>query len=509
MRYTNLVGNGKLVCVLGLFLLFFPFVLAYSCSETDNGFNPYVNSTATVVNILGQTITYTERCQPDNRAVYEYYCTGITLYGAIAVPCPLGCVNATCVQATCRDSDNGNHYVNGSTNRSTETASAKIEDYCSGNNLVESSCNGSEILRTYYDCPYGCNAGACVSTAPACIDSDNGVVFTIPGNASGFNPAYNKTDVLFDNCVDNYHLEEAICDSNQLYYSSPLGDGHYCPGGCVNGACVFNESCESYDFDCDGTTNSSDLLAFFRNLNNIGALNCPTANIYRETFFAGRNTYGNADMTRFQSKMAQLGCISQEVCNGIDDNKNGLIDEGCDKDGDSYYDSSMTCNNTFISQGSNVYVEFPTQRFMNFRQGWSLVPYLGVSDLSRDDVLNECDTVGLEYVSGYDYWSIPSVYQSGKTYMFNSKRNCSLDISDYGLLTNLTINYKINSWSLVPQIPGVLFNALPNSFWELDDRLYRLVRTTGDITKGMWVYWFNMPLSCSRIDSDDHNARVH
>ena len=101
-------------------------------------------------------------CEKDC-GIYEFYC-GNNLTWAVSMQCPAGCKDGACVQeSACTDSDGGqNYYVKG-------TAlgfNGKNSDYCFDGNtktLVELYCDGQgNVQNIYYDCPSGCQDGACI-----------------------------------------------------------------------------------------------------------------------------------------------------------------------------------------------------------------------------------------------------------------------------------------------------------------------------------------------------------
>ncbi len=44
-----------------------------------------------------------------------------------------------------------------------------------------------------------------------------------------------------------------------------------------------------------------------------------------------------------------------EKCNNVDDNQNGLLDEGCDSDKDNYWDRKMACNGFYRNSNGLIY----------------------------------------------------------------------------------------------------------------------------------------------------------
>ena len=184
---------------------------------------------------------------------------------------------------TCTDSDGGvNFYTKGTvTSNEPSPYPQTATDYCStSTTLQEMSCGSDGMLAlTGYDCPNGCLNGACVAnssaTKAACTDSDNSPDYSsgylnsiTPQNYPDFftqgvatgdyqgqtslphlifgqvpdvltpKPTNNSYDTYIDHCASSQQLNEGYCNAN--------GDleavGILCPSGCLNGACVVNNT---------------------------------------------------------------------------------------------------------------------------------------------------------------------------------------------------------------------------------------------------------------------------
>lgn len=110
----------------------------------------------------------------------EYFCLGDSVQYNSYI-CPNSCSNGACVQtpappiATCSDSDNGfTLYERGAATGTTSGGELKnnISDSCIAlggkTYLNEWTCDTdkSKLYSYYYDCPYGCNNGACLCSPP-------------------------------------------------------------------------------------------------------------------------------------------------------------------------------------------------------------------------------------------------------------------------------------------------------------------------------------------------------
>jgi hypothetical protein len=101
---------------------------------------------------------------------------------------------------------------------------------------VAPSTEGPPIYGVWYDCPSGCQDGACVDPSLwSCSDTDGGQNYGVKGTASwGF---FGSTDSCQDDANGQpAYLNEAYCD---LTAAMPVKTSlRLCPDGCVDGACV-------------------------------------------------------------------------------------------------------------------------------------------------------------------------------------------------------------------------------------------------------------------------------
>lgn len=141
------------------------------CTDSDDGDMPYVKGTVFLTSSRNTTRIYTDKCYSWGRMLIEYYCYN-NLVKSKTYRCENGCKNGACIPTvTCTDSDGGlNYYVKG-TARGIWAASGNYEertDSCAselyeGRGLSENFCLNNSVWSMTYDCPNGCEDGACVN----------------------------------------------------------------------------------------------------------------------------------------------------------------------------------------------------------------------------------------------------------------------------------------------------------------------------------------------------------
>jgi hypothetical protein len=142
----------------------------------------------------------------------------------------------------CTDSDGGqDYYAKGSISGAMPSGYIS-EDRCTTdmngtlNRLREVVCIDNYGSAVIFDCPYGCNEGACWASHSPCADSDGGQVFGVKGYVTyeGFID-YSTGELIkeWDACVGSI-LREKYC-------AAPTSIGlrdYTCPNGCSDGACI-------------------------------------------------------------------------------------------------------------------------------------------------------------------------------------------------------------------------------------------------------------------------------
>jgi len=247
----------------------------------------------------------------------------------------------------CGESDNGIDYYSAGTTR---TTFEEKNDYCVENTLVEYYCDENDNINdTSFNCPYGyaCQDGACLSTCSdgtpygQCNENnkpiycDNGeLVDNVPycGCPEGWN-AEGESCVKIPLCGDNYLDVDEQCDDDNTFDGDccssscqfePVGSQTCGIGACqvstekcINGVLLTctpgaqsTEICDNLDNDCDGSTdeNIADIVT---------------------------GTDEGACQVEIQSCIGGVFRIVQpsidpgtEICDGIDNNCNGQVDEG-------------------------------------------------------------------------------------------------------------------------------------------------------------------------------------
>jgi hypothetical protein len=97
----------------------------------------------------------------------------------------------------------------------------------------------TKVGNWVYNCPNGCNKGACVIAPPApeCTDSDGGNNIYVKGTTKGYlldsSMYVEKSDYCVIEGEENGRLVESFC------YNGQVADiNHDCPAGCVDGECI-------------------------------------------------------------------------------------------------------------------------------------------------------------------------------------------------------------------------------------------------------------------------------
>jgi len=179
----------------------------------------------------------------------------------------------------------------------------KSKELC---NLVDDDCNGmADDMGTTT-----CGVGACQVSVATC---ENGVLNPCVPNA----PTLEVCDGIDNNC--NLQVDETFPDNNKV--CDVPGKFGPCVTGkkaCMAGAevCVPDimpalETCNDIDDDCDGTVDN---------------------NIPGTGFDCGTGYLGVCAQGQIQCKGGKIDCFpivpsSAEKCNGVDDNCNGTVDE--------------------------------------------------------------------------------------------------------------------------------------------------------------------------------------
>lgn len=160
---------------------------ATACTDSDNGKNYYIKGNiygnfqenpafedadfCSLYNASTGEDARVEACEylPLNHcSVREYYCASSLNIGLTINTCKAGCKDGACL--ACIDFDNGKDYYEKSYIINKE--GIRSDDECNPgpdtteNTLLEYYCTGNlqePVLGIKYECPYGCQDGACIS----------------------------------------------------------------------------------------------------------------------------------------------------------------------------------------------------------------------------------------------------------------------------------------------------------------------------------------------------------
>ena len=180
----------------------------------------------------------------------------------------------TFVSAQCNDSDvnslfpyGKNHYVKSRISGLSSgvypliapegTYLSGVEACSDENKLGEYYCQEDRLFVEEYECPNGCEDGACIFDT--CIDTDEGKNYYVKGNTIGYQDDSHTTIMETSDACNTY------LGGNQFTGDSYEGEGvveHYCgdndiviapyyecPNGCRDGACIETIECD-FDGDC-------------------------------------------------------------------------------------------------------------------------------------------------------------------------------------------------------------------------------------------------------------------
>lgn len=133
---------------------------ASTCSDTDGGNDIYNGGILLIKTGLVEG-EYLDKCV-DGDTVKEYYCTD-DWYAEAVTDCPKGlrCVQASCREDLCVDSDDGfSLYRKGTVTKGGESRTDTCRDARGGTEYV---CSGNNITAMDFTCPmgYSCNNGVC------------------------------------------------------------------------------------------------------------------------------------------------------------------------------------------------------------------------------------------------------------------------------------------------------------------------------------------------------------
>lgn len=212
------------------------------CTDSDGGFTTIKG---TVTSVAGSSTDY---CMSGGRLM-EYSCSDGTVtsatidcYGAAFD----GCVDGACV-LPCTDSDGGRDVYTVGT---TTGASGSNTDTCNdASTVLEWYCDGNTVRSASIGCPsgYACSLGRCITSTPACSDTDGGNFPAIFGAVRAGSSSYS------DSCTSLTGLKEYYCSGSTYAYSTVDCFTYF--GGSTRGVCWNNVCTQTYCNDSDGGQN--------------------------------------------------------------------------------------------------------------------------------------------------------------------------------------------------------------------------------------------------------------
>ncbi len=205
-------------------------------------------------------------------------------------------------------------------------------------NGVDDNCDGT-IDEGISPTPTICGVGACRAAGTLSCQNGQMVNSCNPGL-----PSAETCNGVDDNCNgtidDGIPATPTTCGVGACGAAGTL----FCQNGQMVNSCTPGlpsaEICNGVDDDCDGATDEGVLATFFRDADGDGF---GTAGTSIPACFPP--TGYTANSSDCNDANASVHPDAAELCNGIDDNCNGTVDEGvsCDADGDGVPNASDNC----------------------------------------------------------------------------------------------------------------------------------------------------------------------
>jgi len=212
------------------------------CDDTDGGVSRIKKGTATVSDGKSTVGSETDYCVDGNN-LQEFFCDN-EMIDSIEIACPGSeyCLDGECVLAmqplVCNESDSGKDYTSAGF---VSDGINKFSDSCSGTELTEFYCSGTDVLNITVDCiglGQICANGACEDE---CKDSDGGLDSENKGSAT------KGSESETDSCIGSSQINEYFCSSSNEIKNQTLSCplGYWCIYG--SGECTKKPACVDND----------------------------------------------------------------------------------------------------------------------------------------------------------------------------------------------------------------------------------------------------------------------